>query len=101
MATAKLTDTKLKSLKARSKQYKVMDGTVPRLYVHVTPKGNGIFRLNFRFEGKEKTLTIGPYPELSLFEAREKAMEARKQIFNGIIQPKKKSVLKRNCEVKN
>ncbi len=73
-----LTDTKLKSLKPKDKLYKVTDGTVGGLHLAVSSTGNRAFRLSFRFQGKEQLLTLGVYPEMSLAEAREAAMTARK-----------------------
>ena len=52
------------------KKAKLFDGG--GLYLEVTPAGGKIFRLKYRIDGKEKTLTIGKYPAVSLSEARHK-----------------------------
>ncbi|MDR2141240.1 MAG: Arm DNA-binding domain-containing protein, partial [Deltaproteobacteria bacterium] len=63
-----MTDFQIKSLKARDKLYKVADGA--GLYLVITPAGNKIWRYNYQFEGKGKTLTFGQYPVVELKEAR-------------------------------
>jgi len=46
------------------------------LYLHVTEKGGKLWRLKYRFEGKEKFLTFGSYPEISLYAARKRRVES-------------------------
>lgn len=79
-----LTDSKIKALKPREKLYKVADRE--GLYVAVTPNGTVTFRYDYRINGRRETLTIGKYGAdgLSLVEAREKLMEARKLVNRGI-----------------
>ena len=83
MQTKALTDTALKSVKPKDKAHKVFDGTIGGLHVAVSPKGKKVFRLTFKFEGKEQLLTLGTYPITSLAEAREMAREALKQVTQG------------------
>lgn len=73
-----LTDLKARSAKPREKDYKLADSG--GLYLFVTTKGFRSWRMKYRFNGKEKRLTFGPYPEVSLAEAREKRDEARRQL---------------------
>ncbi|MDR2605501.1 MAG: integrase arm-type DNA-binding domain-containing protein, partial [Desulfovibrio sp.] len=80
----KLTDTKIRSLKPEAKPYTASDGTVGGMVVAVSTAGKKVFRLKYNFQGKAQQLTLGPYPELSLAEAREMALEARRQIRQGI-----------------
>lgn len=55
------------------------------MYLEVTPSGSKLWRLKFRqANGSESRLAFGTYPEVSLLEAREKRVEARKQIAQGI-----------------
>jgi len=54
------------------------------LFLLVTKAGGKLWRLKYRFEGKEKLLSLGVYPEISLANARFKKEEARQQIANGI-----------------
>ena len=79
-----LTDTKLKSLKAKEKLYKVTDRE--GLYVSVSPSGTISFRYDYRINNRRETLTIGRYgPEgISLAEAREKLAEAKKLVSSGL-----------------
>lgn len=77
-----LTDTKLRSVKSSDKTQKLFDEK--GMYLEVTPKGGTYWRLKYRIDGKEKRLSFGVYPEVSLKEAREKRTEARKLIANGV-----------------
>lgn len=76
-----LTDAKIRAAKPDEKPYKLADSGNMFLLVH--PNGSRYWRLRYRFLGKEKTLALGVYPEVSLSEAREKRDAARKQIAEG------------------
>jgi len=54
------------------------------LYLEVTPRGGKWWRLKYRFGGKEKRISLGVYPDVSLKDARERRDEARKLLANGI-----------------
>lgn len=77
-----LTDAKIRNAKPDGKPYKLADGH--GLHLLVMPNGAKYWRVKYRFLGKEKKLSLGVYPEMSLVEAREKATEGRKQLANGI-----------------
>lgn len=77
-----LSDTAIKTAKAKDKPYKLYDEK--GMFVLITPTGSKYFRLKYRFENKEKNLALGAYPETSLKNAREKRDEARIQIISGI-----------------
>ena len=77
-----LTDSAIRNAKPKEKQYKMTDGS--GLYLLVTPKGGKWWRLDYRFNGKRKTLSMGIYPDVSLKSARDKRDKARKQIADGI-----------------
>ncbi|MDP3458179.1 MAG: integrase arm-type DNA-binding domain-containing protein [Hyphomonas sp.] len=77
-----LTDTQIKKLKAEPKAYKVADGG--GLYIHVTETGSKLWRLRYRFEGREKLLSLGAYPEVSLARAREKRQDAKALLADGV-----------------
>jgi len=77
-----LTDLKVRNVKPNGKVIKISDGE--GLYLQVQPNGTKLWRLAYRFLGKQKTLAIGTYPEISLQEARERKMEARKLLAQGI-----------------
>lgn len=78
----KLTNTAVKNASATGKQRKLSDGK--GLFLLVTAAGKKYWRLKYRFNGKEKLLALGVYPELSLKEAREGTEQARKLLANGI-----------------
>lgn len=76
-----LTDIKVKSAKPTEKAYKLTDGG--GMYLLVKPNGSKYWRLKYRFVGKEKMLSIGVYPDVSLADARQKRDEARKILAAG------------------
>jgi integrase len=80
-----LSDGTLRGLKQQASLYKVADRD--GLYVVVTPRGTISFRMDYRLNGRRETLTIGRYGTkdgISLLMARERCMEARKAIAQGI-----------------
>jgi len=76
-----LTDTKCRTLKPTTKPFKASDGE--GLYLYVTPAGSKLWRMNYRFGGKAKTLSIGVYPQISLKEARQLKDEAKASLSEG------------------
>ena len=56
------------------------------MFLQVTPAGGKLWRLKDRIDGKEKLLSIGKYPAVSLSEARESAENARRLIAAGKTQ---------------
>ena len=54
------------------------------LYLHLMPSNSKIWRQKYRFDGKENTLTHGPYPLIPLAEAREKRDASKKMILSGV-----------------
>lgn len=83
-----LTDTKVRNAKPEKKQIKLFDGDGLFLLISPpgkrTPNGSRCWRFKYRFNGKEKLLALGTYPEVSLSDARDKRTEARRQIAAGI-----------------
>ena len=85
-----LTDTAIRNAKpgvtprgaTTDKPYKL--GDAGGLYVEVRPDGGKYWRLKYRFGGKEKRLSVGVYPEVTLAKARERRDEARKLLADGI-----------------
>ena len=77
-----LTDVKAKSAKPEAKAYKLADEK--GMYLLIQPTGGRLWRLDYRFDGKRKTLAMGMYPEVSLSDARDRRDEARKQLANNI-----------------
>jgi integrase len=83
MPTDKLTDPKIRQAKSADKPYKLFDGG--GLFLLVQPGGAKLWRLKYRFGGKEKLLAIGSYDKgLPLKKAREARDKARDQLTEGI-----------------
>ncbi|MDD2893403.1 MAG: integrase arm-type DNA-binding domain-containing protein [Halothiobacillaceae bacterium] len=76
-----LTDTAIKQAKPAATPYKLTDEKGMYLYVH--PSGGKLWRFDYRFEGKRKTLALGAYPDINLKQARIYRDEARQLIANG------------------
>ena len=77
-----LSDIKVKSLKVKSKPYKLADGG--GLYIEVMTSGSKMWRYKYRINGKEKRISFGPYPTISLKDARSKHQAAKKDVIDGI-----------------
>ncbi len=77
-----LTDLKCKTAKGADKAYKLADAH--GLYLQVMPNGARYWRMSYRFLGKQKTLALGVYPEVSLAQAREKREAARNLLADNI-----------------
>jgi integrase len=77
----KLTDTLLRNLKATGQVQKKSDGG--GLYIHVSPTGGKLWRMAYSFDGKQKTLSFGAYPAVSLKDARQKREDAKGQLARG------------------
>ncbi len=77
-----LTDMQVRTAKPTEKSYKLTDSG--GLFLFVSPSGGKLWRMKYRVAGKEKLLSFGMYPDISLAEAREQRDAARKQIANGI-----------------
>ena len=79
-----LTDAALRALRPKEKDYKVADRD--GMYAHVTAKGVMSFRMDYRLNGRRETLYLGKYaPDgLSLARAREKCIDARRAVAQGI-----------------
>ena len=77
-----LTDAQVRKIKPLDKKKRYSDEK--GLYLEVTPSGGRFWRLKYRFNGRESTLTIGSYPEISLAQARRARDEARIQLYNNI-----------------
>lgn len=80
--TAPLTDVQIRNIKPRQKEVKLFDGG--GLFLLVAPTGGKLWRIKYRFDGKEKKLAFGVYPEVSLVDARQKREKARELIAQGI-----------------
>ena len=76
-----LTDLACKAARPADKDQKLWDSG--GLHLFVTKKGFKSWRLKYRFSGKEKLLTIGPYPDISLSAARDVRDDAKRALRNG------------------
>jgi integrase len=71
----------VRNAKPTGKPYKLADGG--GLYLLVTPTGSRLWRLDYRFGGKRKTLALGAFPDVSVADARDARETARKQLRGG------------------
>ena len=76
-----LTDTQVKRAASKDKPYKLKDGN--GLFIHVMASGKKYWRYRYDWDGKEKTLTLGEYPDVSVAAAREARAKARAALNSG------------------
>ena len=90
MKKNKLSESAVKKAKPTAKQFKLSDGG--GLYLLVHSNGSKYWRFDFRFDGKQKSSSLGVWPEVSLETARRKRDHAKNKIKEGKnpIQEKKK-----------
>ena len=91
-----LTATKIKTAKAKEKDYKLSDGR--GLYLLVTKGGGKHWKLKYRIGSKEKKLALGAYPEISLADARELREQFKKQIAKDFLNWEKVQFECKNVE---
>lgn len=77
-----LTDTQIKALKPAPRPIKHSDGG--GLHILVSPNGGKLWRLSYRYDGKQKTLALGAYPVVSLSDARAQRNDAKKLLASGV-----------------
>src|SRR6202040_1560955 len=70
-----------RKIRAKERPYKISDGG--GLFLWVTPAGGKLWRWTYRHEGKQKLMTLGKYPDVTLALARERHSEARKLLATG------------------
>ena len=99
--TPPLSDTQIRKAKPKEKTYTITDGA--GMYIEIAPTGSKIWRMSFKqANGKTNRLTFGPYPTVTIVEAREKRAEVRKLLINGFdpsVQKKKEKNLKQSSQV--
>jgi integrase len=95
MESLVLTDTALRNLRPQARPYKVTDRD--GMYVNVAPSGAITFRLDYRLNGRRETLTIGRYGPsgISLARAREKCIDAKRLVSEGVSPAQEKQRDKR------
>lgn len=77
-----LTDIQIRSAKPTEKPQRLFDGG--GMYLEIAPSGGKLWRMKYRFGGKEKRLALGTYPDVSLKDARAKRDDARKLLANDV-----------------
>jgi len=78
----KLTDIGCRTAKPKDRPYKIFDGG--GLYLEIMSNGSKLWRIKYSYAGKEKRLSLGPYPLVTLAEARNGRDEAKKLLRNNI-----------------
>jgi len=94
-----LTDIQPRTAKPKEKPYKLSDGG--GLYLLINPDGSKYWRMGYRFEGVERLLAFGKYPDISLADARKARMAARDKINAGIDPSQAKRIEKQNKAIAN
>ena len=77
-----LTDARIRAARATERPYRLADAG--GLYLQVTPAGGRLWRLKYRWAGREKLLALGRYPEVGLADARARRDAARRQLAAGV-----------------
>ncbi|MDD2321229.1 MAG: integrase arm-type DNA-binding domain-containing protein [Geobacteraceae bacterium] len=77
-----LTDIQVRNSKPQDKEHKLSDGG--GMYLLVTPTGGKLWNMKYKYGGKEKRLSFGAYPAITLADARQRREEAKKLLANGV-----------------
>jgi hypothetical protein len=77
-----LTKEKIERTASSDKAFKLTDGS--GLYLYVTPFGTKSWRMNYRFQGKARTLSLGTYPDIDIESARLLRNDAKAMIKSGL-----------------
>lgn len=92
-----LTDIAIRNAKPAAKPYKMSDAG--GLYLLVTPAGGKLWRMKFRVAGKEKLLSFGGWPDVSLAAARKERDKAREALASGADPAREKQQAKHRAKV--
>ena len=88
-----LTDSEIEGFEPREQSYKRSDGHA--LYIFIRPNGSKLWRMSYSFEGKQKTLSFGSYPVVTIEEARDLRTKAkrllRQDVDPGAVQKTRKA----------
>ncbi len=93
-----LKDLEIRAFKPEKKTKKLFDGG--GLYLLVKPSGSKLWNMKIRVDGKEKKLSFGSYPTISLKDARAKRDEAKRQLSQGIDPARQKQMDKHAAKLK-
>jgi len=88
----RLTDVQVRKVKPAEKLFKLADGG--GLFLWVQPNGSKLWRFRYIFNGKEQSLSLGAYSDVTLAEAREKASKARAKLAEGVSPAKQRQAEK-------
>ena len=77
-----LSDVRIRTAKPQQKPYKLFDGG--GLFLLVQPNGSKLWRVKYRYTGKERVYSIGAYPAISMAEARQTRESVKKLLAEGI-----------------
>ncbi len=77
-----LTDAVIRAARPRPKPVKLFDGD--GLYLLIAPAGGRWWRFKYRHDGRERLISLGTYPEVTLAQARQRREDARRQVRDGI-----------------
>lgn len=96
-----LTDLSVRNAKPGARLQKLSDGR--GLQLHITPAGSKLWRWAYRFDGKQKLMALGIYPDVSLAQARQTANEARALLAEGTdpMEQRKTDKIKQERSVDN
>ena len=95
--TIPLTDVAIRNAKAADKPVKLFDGA--GLFLQVAPTGGKLWRFKYLFDGKEKLLALGKWPDVGLKMARQRRDEARALVAQGVDPSEKRKQDKADAEV--
>lgn len=93
-----LSDAQVSKVKPTEKDYKLSDGS--GLHLLVTSSGGKLWRFQYRFDGKQKLLALGQYPEIPLAQARKRREDARTLLANGQDPGEQKKTAKKTAALK-
>lgn len=91
-----LTDTQVRATKPAERPRRLADRD--GLYLQIEPSGGRYWRFNYRFNGKQKTLALGVYPDVSLVKARLRLREVREHLADGLDPAVRKKAVGKNFE---
>ena len=100
-AKPRLTDKAIIQARPKEKLYRLSDNTGNNLSLEVSPRGSKLWRFRYRFQGTPKMISLGAYPLVTLKEARDRAVEAKKTLEEGIDPAVKKKAVQGGAKFKD
>src|SRR3546814_3397617 len=102
MPTEKITTKRIEAIKPPAAgRLELWDATLPGFGLRITDKGRKSWMVMYRIAGKQKRLTLGHYPALSLADAREDAGKALGKVERGIDPAEEKAAAERQIETRS